>query len=163
MSMTSLDKATGSVFDAMQSTTEALIDAVHGFDVMIDKSEPDIKATLSDVRDTDQRQADELRSFLTSHGRDAPDDGSYMSAVHEGVVRARSFFTDIDKGVLPAVADGQRRLVSSYDDALEQLAKRMDELPRDMFDGIHTILTVHRGQLEDTVNRLAVKHRALDT
>lgn len=163
MSVSSLDKATAPVFDAMKTAREALVDAVHGFEVMLEKAEPGIRATLADVRDTNQRQADELRSFLASHGRNASDDGSYMSAVHEGVVRTRSLLTGIDETVLPAVADGQRRLVSSYDDALEQLAKHMDELPSDIFDEIHTILTVHRGQIEETVSRLAIKHRALDT
>ncbi|WP_422370877.1 DUF2383 domain-containing protein [Hoeflea sp.] len=163
MSVSSLDSATGPVLDAMTATHEALVDAVHGFEVMIERAEPVIRTTLAEVRDANQQQADELETFLASHGREAPGDGSYMSAVHEGVVRARSLFTDIDEGVLPAVADGERRLVSSYDDALEQLAEHMDELPRGIFDGMHTILTVHRGQIEETVNRLVVKHRALDT
>ncbi|WP_420410160.1 DUF2383 domain-containing protein [Hoeflea sp.] len=163
MSASPIEKATIPIFDAMETAREALVDAVHGLDVMLEKSEPEMKPVLADVRNANQQQADELGSFLKSHDRETPGEGSYMSAVHEGVVRARSLVTGIDEGVLPAVADGQRRLVAFYDDAIEQLARHMDELPRDTFDRMHTILTVHRGQLEEATSRIANKHRAFNT
>ncbi|MEQ8480521.1 MAG: hypothetical protein RIC18_07680 [Hoeflea sp.] len=118
MSVSSLDNATAPVFGAIEAAYRSRADAVHGFEVMLGKAGPGVEATLADVRDTDQRQADELTAFLASHGRD---------------------------------------------DALQALAKHLDELPRDVFDGVHTIPTVQRGEIGEIASRIAVRHRALDT
>lgn len=157
-----MDDTTTEVLDAVGDIHIALTDAVHGYDVMLEKAEPEIRTVLETTRETTERQARELAEFLAAQGRHSSDDGSFMSTVHEGVVRTRAFFTDIDEDVLPAVVDGERRIVSSYDDALEALAKNMESLPRATFDGAHGLLMKHRSEIEDVIRRLGARHRALE-
>ncbi|OCW56943.1 DUF2383 domain-containing protein [Hoeflea olei] len=155
------NEETAKVLDAIGDTHVLLIDAVHGYDVMLEKAEPEITDTIRSIRQTNERQAGELASFLTSQGRHPSEDGSFMSTVHEGVVRTRAFFTDIDEDVLPSVADGERWLVSSYDDALEALAKHTQALPAATFDAAHTLLIKHRSELEDLIRGIETRHRAM--
>ncbi|MBC7282014.1 DUF2383 domain-containing protein [Hoeflea sp.] len=162
MTQETMDDATTEVLDAIGDVHIALIDAVHGYDVMLEKAEPEIRTVLETTRETSDSQARELAGFLVAQGRHPSDDGSFMSAVHEGVVRTRAFFTDIDGDVLPAVVDGERRIVSSYDDALEMLAKNMESLPRATFDAAHAVLMKHRSEIEDIVRRLGERHHALE-
>ena len=150
------------VLDAVGDTHIALVDAAHGYDVMLEKAEPEIRTVLETTRETTKRQAEELAQFLVAQGRHPTDDGSFMSTVHEGVVRTRAFFTDLDEDVLPAVVDGERRIVSSYDDALERLAKNMEGLPQGLFDAAHALLLKHRAEIEDVVRRLDARHHALE-
>jgi hypothetical protein len=162
MSVQSVENPAKPVFGAIADAHTTLIDSVHGFDVMLEKAEPEIRPALLSTREANQRQADELKAFLARRGCSLSDDGSFMSLVHEGVVRTRSLFTDIDGDILPAVADGERRIVSSYDDALEKLAKHMDELPTGTFDTTHTMLTTHRGEIEEVIRDLKARHEMLD-
>lgn len=150
------------ILDAIGEAPIDLIDAVNCYDVMLEKAEPEIKNVLQTIRQATERQAGDLTRFLSSQGRHPSQDGSFMSTVHEGVVRTRAFFTDIDEDVLPAVADGERRIISSYDDALETLAKNMDWLPRGTFDDAHTLLIRHRTEIEELIRRLGARHRALE-
>ena len=84
-----------------------------------------------------------------------------MSVVHEGVVRTRALIGDIDGDVLSAVADGERRLVSSYDDALEKLAGSKESLSRDTFVQAHELIVRHRAEIEQTVADLHARERSL--
>tara|TARA_R110002020_G_scaffold40118_4_gene118732 strand:- start:5526 stop:6017 length:492 start_codon:yes stop_codon:yes gene_type:complete len=151
------------VLDAIGDVHIALIDAVHGYDVLLEKAEPDIENVLRTTRQTTDAQAQDLARFLTGQGRHPSQDESLLSAVHEGMIRTKSFFTDIDGDVLPAVAEGERRLVTCYDDALETLAKNMQHLPPDTSDAAHTLLLGHRSEIEDVVRRLYVRHSELES
>jgi len=162
MTSETMNDTTLQVLDAVGDAHIALVDAVHGYDVMIEKAEPEIKSVLEMTRETSDRQAEELAQFLIAQGRHPSEDGSFMSTVHEGVVRTRAFFTDIDGDVLPAVIDGERRIVSSYDDALERLAENMESIPRSLFDAAHAVLMKHRSEIEDVVRRLGTRHHALE-
>lgn len=162
MSVQTVEDPATPVFEAIADAHTTLIDAVHGFDVMLEKAEPEIRSALQSTRKANARQAEELKAFLGQRGRSPSEDGSFMSVVHEGVVRTRSLFTDIDGDILPAVADGERRIVSSYDDALEKLAKHIDEIPTGAFDAMHTLLTTHRGEIEDVIRDLKARHETLD-
>ena len=150
------------ILDAVGDVHIALVDAVHGYEVMIEKAETEIKAVLEMARETSNRHARELAEFLVAQGRHPTEDGSFMSTVQKGVVRARAFFTDIDGDVLPAVIDGERRIVSSYDDALETLAENMESTPPGLFDATHAVLMKHRSEIEDVVRRLGARHNALE-
>ncbi|MDP2121876.1 MAG: DUF2383 domain-containing protein [Hoeflea sp.] len=162
MSSETIDVVTAEVLDAVGDTHIALIDAVHGYDVMLEKAEPEIRTVLETTRETTDRQAGELAQFLVAHGRHPSEDGSFMSTVHEGVVRTRAFFTDLDGDVLPAVVDGERRIVSSYDDAIEALAKNRDSVPAGVFDAAQALLLKHRSEIEDVIRRLDARHHALE-
>ncbi|WP_161785010.1 DUF2383 domain-containing protein [Hoeflea sp. BAL378] len=162
MTIEDIHDKTAEVLNSIGDTHIALIDAVHGYDVMLEKAEPEIHEVLKTTRQTTARQAAELAKFLMAHGKHPSEDGSFMSAVHEGVVRTRAFFTDIDGDVLPAVADGERRIVSSYDDALETLADNMKSLPRDTFDQAHTLLIKHRAEIEEVVRKVDSRHHVLE-
>ena len=162
MALVDANDKTVELLDAIGDTHIALIDAVHGYDVMLEKAEPEIKSVLHKTRQETERQAEELAGFLVAEGRHPSDDGSFMSTVHEGVVRTRALFTDLDEDVLPAVSDGERRIVSSYDDAIETLANNMKSMPRDTFDAAHTLLIRHRTEIEDIVRRIDARHRELE-
>ncbi|WP_394690596.1 DUF2383 domain-containing protein [Hoeflea sp.] len=152
-----------SIFDGMNDAHTTLIDAIHGFDVMLEKAEPEICQILLLTRQTNKRQAEELKAFLGRRGHSASDDGSFMSLVHEGVVRTRALFTDIDGDILPAVADGERRILSCYDDVLENLVKKIDQIPAGTFDSMHTLLLTHRGEIENLIRDQEARHEMLDS
>ena len=162
MTLEDKNDQTSEILDSVGDVHITLIDAVHGYDVMLEKAEPEIETVLQTTRQANARQAGELAKFLMAHGKHPSGDGSFMSAVHEGVVRTRAFFTDIDGDVLPAVADGERRIVSSYDDALETLANNMKSLPRDTFDQAHTLLIKHRTEIEEIVRTVDTRHHVLE-
>ena len=161
MSNNTIEDRTNEVLDAVGDAHIALVDAVHGYGVMLEKAEAEIRTVLETTRQATERQAEELAQFLVAQGRHPSDDGSFMSTVHEGVVRVRAFFTDIDEDTLPTVSGGERRIVSSYDDALEKLADNMESLPRATFDAAHGLLMKHRSEIEELVHRLDARHRAL--
>ena len=157
------EKKTARVLDAVADAHTALIDAVHGYDVMLEKAEAEISAILVKTREANQRQAEELHQFLVAQGRSPSDEGSFMSMVHEGVVRTRALIGDIDGDVLSAVADGERRLVSSYDDVLEKLVGSRESLPRDTYDQAHELVVRHRAEIEQVVADLHIRKRSLNS
>jgi hypothetical protein len=151
------DNSTGPVIDAIGRAHISLINAVRGCDVMLETADSEVMGLLQTTRQTNLRQVEELNNFLITQGRKPADDGSFMP-----MVRAAAVFEDTEGDLLPAVAEGERQLVSSYDDALEKLEEHKVHVSSDTFDAAQALLVAHRLELEDIVRTISSRHRALD-
>ena len=123
--------------DALKNLQTALIDARNGYDEAIkDAESPDLSKFFQEMSDLHRRHLEGIRRALLAEGADPQNDGSFMSAVHTGVIAVRSSITGL-AGAMPAFAGGEERLLKSYDEALngetrgevkQMLSKQMSDL-----------------------------------
>jgi rubrerythrin len=113
-----------------------LVDAIKGYDTMTEKAEPDLRLAIQPFATIHRRHAAELVAILKDNGLSPDNDGSLMGLVHETVVSVRALFGDLDTDALPSVISGEEAILSSYFDALADVAVAHNREP----DGMHTPL-----------------------
>jgi hypothetical protein len=96
-----------------------VLDTISGFDKMVEKAEPAFKATAQAFLTMHSRHETELAGYLAQAGREPDEDGSFFGTVNRAVIEARSWFTDIDEDAMKPVADGEKRVIDSYEKACE--------------------------------------------
>jgi Domain of unknown function (DUF2383) len=64
------------------------------------------------------KNATELGSILRAAEQEADENGSFMTTVDRAVSNIRALLGDLDQRILPGLIDGEKRIVSYYDDAI---------------------------------------------
>lgn len=111
----------------MDDVTQALarlhtqvVDAEKGFEEAVKLAErPEIGALFRDLRDLHAAHGRALARTLGDRGASVDADGSFMATVHKAVLNVRAALTGLGETELPAVLDGEERLLDDYDEALE--------------------------------------------
>jgi uncharacterized protein (TIGR02284 family) len=98
----------------------AIVDAIHGYEKMLEKAEPSFRPVVTELLDLNRTAAADIERALRENGTQPDNDGSLMSAVHRTVVTMRSVVDDIDAGVIPQIVDGEQRILGKYDDAIAE-------------------------------------------
>ena len=65
---------------------------------------------------------EELHQALLEAGETPDENGSFMSMVHETIIKVRAAFTGIGKKTLPAFASGEEDILALYDKAIDEAA-----------------------------------------
>ncbi|SHH14201.1 DUF2383 domain-containing protein [Marivita hallyeonensis] len=125
--------------DHLQELYTRIVDAKAGFDVMVDKAEPDFRDVALSFRDMHQRHADTIKDML--HGN-VEEDGSFMGTINKAVVSMRAFFDEIDEDVMDQVRRGEEHVIDAFRTA-EASVSQADEAR----------LIALRAELEDLLDR----------
>lgn len=96
-----------------------LIDMIGGFDKVLEKAEPEFFGVAEEFRTLHHAQAEQVRAMLIGLGAEDGSDGSILGTVNRVVVEMRSWFSEIDRNILDAIAEGERRLIEDFEAALE--------------------------------------------
>lgn len=96
-----------------------IVDAMNGHESFLERAEDDLRPMLTEFHDMHARHDRELAGHLSRHGQEPDSDGGFMSIVHEGMARLRDMFGDVDRDLAPQIADGERKVLEAYNDALE--------------------------------------------
>jgi hypothetical protein len=100
--------------DYLRELYTRIIDAKAGFDVMVDKAEPDFRDVAASFRDMHARHAEKLAKMLHGH---VDADGSLMGTVNKAVVSIRAVFDEIDEDVMDQVRTGEKWVLESFREA----------------------------------------------
>jgi uncharacterized protein (TIGR02284 family) len=113
----------------MDSHTEALarlhtqvIDARNGYAEALDLADSaEMIAIFRDLHDMHSGHAGALAMAIIDRGGIPGTDGSFMSIVHKAVLNMRAAITGLEANVLPAIRDGEERMLSAYGEALDEV------------------------------------------
>lgn len=108
---------TDAQLDSLAAAHTRSVDALAGFDTMVEKAEPEFRDVAIRFRDLHRRHAAELGAILEENGRKRDEDGSFMATVNTLVVSTRALFDEIDEDVMDQVRDGERHVMKALDDA----------------------------------------------
>jgi uncharacterized protein (TIGR02284 family) len=101
----------------------AAIDARNGYqEGLKDSQGRGLSGLFSQMIDLHGQNADALERVLVESGARADDQGSFMSVVHEAIMKMRALFGGLGEGVLPGLIDGEERNLARYDEGLQALA-----------------------------------------
>jgi uncharacterized protein (TIGR02284 family) len=99
----------------------ALVDTRAAYEVALKETEDQDVAALCkqmiSLRHTDHMG---LHQALVVAGETPDENGSFMSMVHETVIRVRAAFTGIGKKTIPAFVSGEKDILEVYDAALSE-------------------------------------------
>lgn len=120
-----LDTATGQtegnepdVADAVADLHTRTVDALAGFETMVEKAEPAFRDIVERFRDLHARHAGALKAILADLGIEVDDDGSFMGTVNEAVVSLRAFFDEIDEDSMDNIRSGEEHVLRAFDAAI---------------------------------------------
>jgi uncharacterized protein (TIGR02284 family) len=135
--------------DTLKTLHTALIDSRNGYQEALDDAEGKGLTPLFEkmiaLRDTD---AAELAQHLTQLGEPVDNEGSFMSTVHRTVISIRAVLTGLNHSILPALIDGEERIIGYYDDAIHDFQHGSSE---------HATLIRQRTALKSTVADLKLR------
>jgi uncharacterized protein (TIGR02284 family) len=114
--------------EALKSLHTALIDSRNGYEEALEDAEgKGLTPLFRDMIALRNRDADEIAGHLTALGQSVDEKGSFMSTVHRTVISVRSVITGLDESILPALIDGEERILEFYDEALAAASPRSAE------------------------------------
>lgn len=106
--------------DALTSLHTTLIDSRNGYEEALkDASEDGMMTLFQEMVALRTAAAVELEPLVRAAGGELKQDGSFMSTVHRAVISFQSILTGLDETILPGLIDGEKRVLSSYDDAIK--------------------------------------------
>jgi uncharacterized protein (TIGR02284 family) len=109
--------------ESLKALHTDLIDARKGYETAYrDAETSDMKAFFQDMLDMHERAHGEIHRILSSRGETPEDDGSFMATVHKTVITLRSAISGLGGDSLSSFADGEERILKSYDEALADAA-----------------------------------------
>jgi uncharacterized protein (TIGR02284 family) len=112
------------VIHALKKLHTAAIDARHGYEEALEDAKGrGLSGLFAELIELHAGNAEELRQALVSAGEQPDEGGSFMSVVHEAIMRIRSLFGGLGESVLPGLIDGEQRNVAKYDEALNEVAE----------------------------------------
>ncbi len=114
ISAQSMDSA---ALDSLAHAHIRTVDALAGFEKMVDEAEPEFHATAARFRNLHKAHAAVLATLLQQHGRAPDPDGSFMAGINRLVVATRAFFDEIDADVMDQVRSGEEHVLVAYRDA----------------------------------------------
>ncbi|MGR3507595.1 MAG: DUF2383 domain-containing protein [Paracoccaceae bacterium] len=128
-----LDSATGEpegksphIADAITELHTRTVDALRGYEKMVEKAEPEFRATAQKFRDLHDSHASALSRILIAMGAQVDADGSFMGTVNQAVVSLRAFFDEIDEDVMDNIRSGEDHVLKAFDGALASGAMPQD-------------------------------------
>ncbi len=105
--------------DSLKSLHTTLIDSRNGYQEALDDAGrtgmTDLFQRMIALR---ERHASELTAHLVAAGATPNQQGSFMTMVHRTVISFQSLFGDLNERIIPGLIDGEKRIVSTYDDTL---------------------------------------------
>lgn len=104
---------------ALTDLHTATLDALAGFETMVEKAEPEFRPVALQFRDLHANHAMELAELITHAGGAVDRDGSLMGTINKVVVSARAFFDEIDADVMQQIRSGEDHVLSKFDEAVE--------------------------------------------
>ena len=118
--------------EKVQELLNRVVDAKAGFEVMVDKAEPEFRPVPLKFRETHHQHAQRISAIITAMGGDADDSGSLFATVNRTVVSLRSLVDEIDADVMHRVREGEDHVIEAFDDAINALngSRHRDELMR---------------------------------
>jgi uncharacterized protein (TIGR02284 family) len=109
-------------FDEIEHLRTRLIDASSGYHEGADLAErADIVALFISLRDMHDRHAHVLSVMLAERGVEDDDDESLLAVVHKSILTVRALVTGLDENVIHGLIDGEERIITLYDRALDSL------------------------------------------
>ena len=132
--------------DALSALHTTLVDSRNGYEEALkDAGKSGLVTLFEEMIALRQQAAVELEPLLVRAGAKPDQDGSFMSTVHRTIISFQSMLTDLDETVLPGFIDGEKRILTYYDDAIgsapqgdagvltrqrAELAERIEEMER---------------------------------
>ncbi|WP_315719641.1 MULTISPECIES: PA2169 family four-helix-bundle protein [unclassified Bradyrhizobium] len=109
--------------DSLKTLHTSLIDARNGYqEAAKDAETPALKALFAEMIALKERDHAELHDALRRMGETPDESGSFMSTVHQTVIRVRSALTGLGSNALSSFVSGEEQILSQYDDALTDCA-----------------------------------------
>jgi hypothetical protein len=127
--------------DYLRDLYTSIIDAKAGFDVMVDKAEPEFLDIATSFRDMHAEHASKIADLLHGH---VDADGSLMGTVNKTVVSLRAFFDEIDEDIMDQVRNGEKWVLEAFREAEAHCAAPHEAQ-----------LIALRAELEDLLERTA--------
>lgn len=127
--------------DSLAKAHTSTIDALAGFETMVEKAEPEFRPVAIRFRDLHRSHAEIMAGMLRAHGQNPDDDGSFMGLLDKVVVSLRAWFGKVDADALEQIRSGEQHVLDDYREAE---AKAMSESDR-------SALTRMRRELEALV------------
>jgi uncharacterized protein (TIGR02284 family) len=104
---------------ALNSLYTALVDSRNGYEEAIkDAGKTGLVSLYEDMVALRRQAIAELQPIMISNNLTPDNDGSFMSTVHRTIISVQSMMTDLDETVLPGFIDGEKRILSAYDDVI---------------------------------------------
>jgi len=110
--------------DALDKVETALtrsVDAMSGFETMVEKAEPEFVAIAQKFRDMHTHHSARLAALLSAEGREPDADGSVMSSVNTAVVTMCALFDEINEDVMDKVRSGEQHVLKALGDAADHM------------------------------------------
>jgi uncharacterized protein (TIGR02284 family) len=105
--------------DALSNLHTTLVDSRNGYEEALkDAGKSGLVTLFEEMVALRQQASVELEPLLLSSGATPDDNGSFMSTVHRTIISFQSMLTDLDETVLPGFIDGEKRILSYYDEAI---------------------------------------------
>ncbi|MGJ4950269.1 ferritin-like domain-containing protein [Bradyrhizobium sp. HKCCYLS20291] len=106
--------------DSLKTLHTALVDARNGYqEAQADADTPALKALFAEMIALKERDHAELHDALRRMGETPDESGSFMSTVHQTVIRVRAAVTGLGTNALSSFASGEEQILSQYDEALK--------------------------------------------
>lgn len=104
--------------DALADLHTRSVDALAGYETMVDKAEPEFRDVAERFRSIHARHVAALSEMLGQAGGEPDAGGSFMATVNKAVVGMRSLFDDIDAGVMNQIRSGEAHILDAFDAAI---------------------------------------------
>jgi uncharacterized protein (TIGR02284 family) len=106
--------------DNLKNLHTILIDSRHGYqEALEDAGVRGLTGLFRDMIAMRTKDIAETAALITAAGGEAHSTGSIMTTVNKVIISIRSLFGELDERILPGLINGERRIVTYYDDALE--------------------------------------------
>jgi uncharacterized protein (TIGR02284 family) len=107
--------------DAMKNLLTRLVDSREGYRESIEHvRSPAVKSVFEEFMARRDRDASEVRAYLTRMGHSADDDGSILASAHRTFTSLKDSVTgSSDAQTLSEVIRGEKTLLGAYDKAIE--------------------------------------------
>ena len=126
MSMQPTAETDTDALDSLALAHTRTVDALAGYETMIEKAEPEFRPVAIRFRDLHRNHAASLAGMLRAHGRNPEDDGSFMSTVNKVVVSLRAMFDELDQDAMGQIRSGEQHVLDAYREAESKAASAAD-------------------------------------
>ena len=129
-------------YETVETAHQRTVDALAGFETMVEKAEPDFLPVAQQFRDLHLHHGEILSGILRNAGHAPETDGTFMGTVNRAVVATRAFFDEIDADVMKQVRRGEESVMAAYRDAYAQpLAPSERQAIAALISGLQTLLS----------------------
>ena len=112
---------------ALKKLHARLVDTHNGYATGIEKSErPSVTAFFERFNAMRETHIGELDSYLRSKGLKPHEDGSWMTYIHEGIMKFRSAVGTLDRDIKDDVIEGEQKVLELYDETIAQVQTLTD-------------------------------------